>query len=146
MTWKIKMHVWFSPTPLSETFFILRRIERDMIINVYWPSCNCPVFLSGFNESSIFSTDFRKILIPNFMKIRRVEAGFHVDRGTDGRAGRHDVTWYDTTKVIVAVSSFADEPKNSCIGRWRDSTKTTSSVFYATPHPITSMWRRITQL
>ena len=65
---------------------------------------------------------------------------------TDGQTDRHDMTWYDTTKVIVAVSSFADEPKNSCIGRWRDSTKTTSSVFYATPHPITSMWRRITQL
>jgi len=44
--------------------------------------------LSGFNESLIFSTDFRKILIPNFMKIRRVETGFHVDGGTDGRTVR----------------------------------------------------------
>jgi hypothetical protein len=79
------------------------------------------------------------------MKICRVETGFHADGGTDGRTGRHDMTRYDTTKLMVALLGLADDPKNSCIGRWRDSTKTASSGFYATPHPIT-IWRRITQL
>jgi len=41
-----------------------------------------PVFLSDFNESCIFSTDFWKILeISNFTTIRPVGAQFfHVDR------------------------------------------------------------------
>jgi len=32
-------------TILSETFLILRRIERDMITNVYRSACKLPVFL-----------------------------------------------------------------------------------------------------
>jgi hypothetical protein len=60
---------WFSLQILSETFIILRRNERDMIKNVHWTSCTVPfilvqypLFLSDFNETWIFSTDFRKIL------------------------------------------------------------------------------------
>ena len=37
----------FSPT-LSETFLILRRIERDMIINVIVSSCKVPFILVRF--------------------------------------------------------------------------------------------------
>jgi len=33
---------------LSDTFFILRRIERDMIENVYRSSCKVPAFLDRF--------------------------------------------------------------------------------------------------
>jgi hypothetical protein len=47
----------FSTTFLSGTFSILKRNERDIGIAV-----NCPLFLSDFNETCIFSTDFRKIL------------------------------------------------------------------------------------
>ena len=53
------------------------------------------LFLSDINETWIFSTDFRKVLILNFMKIRPVAAElFHADRLT----GAHT----DMTKLTVA--------------------------------------------
>jgi hypothetical protein len=51
----------FSVQLLSEIFFILRRMERDMVKNVCWCSREVPLFMSDFNESWIFSTVFRNI-------------------------------------------------------------------------------------
>jgi hypothetical protein len=39
---------WFSVQLLSETFLILRRIQRDIIINVHRSSCKVPVILARF--------------------------------------------------------------------------------------------------
>jgi hypothetical protein len=42
--------------------------------------------MADFNDQRIFSIDFRKILISNFMKIGPVGAKlFHIDRRIDGR-------------------------------------------------------------
>jgi hypothetical protein len=41
----------FSLQLLFETFLILRRNERDVIINVYWSSCKTSAILVIFNES-----------------------------------------------------------------------------------------------
>jgi hypothetical protein len=41
----IKRVFWFSLQLLSETFFVLRRIERDVIRIVYWSSCKEPIIL-----------------------------------------------------------------------------------------------------
>jgi hypothetical protein len=38
----IKCVFWFSRQLLSETFLILRRIQRDIVINVKTPSCKVP--------------------------------------------------------------------------------------------------------
>jgi len=38
-----KTHVLIFSTRFSETFLILRRIKRDIVINVYTSSCKVPV-------------------------------------------------------------------------------------------------------
>jgi hypothetical protein len=47
-----KMCVLVLSTTLSETFFILRRIQQDIIINVHrYIHVKHPLFLSDFNET-----------------------------------------------------------------------------------------------
>ena len=50
---------FFSSQFLSEIFLILRRIERDIIVNLHTSSCKVPVFLVTFylkvNFHEIFS-------------------------------------------------------------------------------------------
>ena len=60
------------------------------------------LFLSYFNETSIFSTNFEKnAQVPNLMKIRPVGAElFHAVRRTD------------MTKLIAALRNFVNAPKN----------------------------------
>ena len=52
----------FSLQRLSETHLILKRNERDMIKMYFVLRVKHPLFLSDFNETGIFSIDFRKIL------------------------------------------------------------------------------------
>ena len=83
---------WFSLQGLFETFLILRRTERDMIKMFIGLHEKCPLFLSDFNETWIFSTDFRKNpQTSNFMKIRPVGAELLLEHGqTDGQTDEHD--------------------------------------------------------
>jgi hypothetical protein len=48
MLLNIKCVFCFSLQLLSETFLMLRRIQRDMIVNVYRSSCKVPVILGRF--------------------------------------------------------------------------------------------------
>jgi hypoxanthine-guanine phosphoribosyltransferase len=72
------------------------------------------LFVSDFNGSGIFSTDFqKKIQIKNFIKIRPVGAElFHADRYKDGRRteGRTD-RQTDMTMLMVARRNFTKAPK-----------------------------------
>jgi hypothetical protein len=43
-----KICVLSFSTTLSETFFILSIIQRDIIVNVHMPSCKVPVILATF--------------------------------------------------------------------------------------------------
>ena len=64
-----KMCVLTFCTPLSETFFTLRRTERDVIINARMSSCIVPVILSDFNQTGIFLTFFKNTQVSTFLKI-----------------------------------------------------------------------------
>jgi len=99
------MCVLISSTNLSETFLILRRVERDTSIQCINLHVNYPVFLSGFNETWTFPIDFRKnTQMQNFMKIRQVVAEFfHADRRkTDRQTLRSD----QPRGQVVRVSDY----------------------------------------
>jgi hypothetical protein len=56
----IKCAFWFSLQLLLETFLILRRIQRDIVMNVKTSLCKVPNIFSGCNKTWLCSTDFRK--------------------------------------------------------------------------------------
>jgi hypothetical protein len=98
----IKCVFWFYLQLLSETFLIIRRIKRDIIINVHRSSCKLPLFFSDFNKIWTFSTHFQKI--PNIT--------FHKNLSSGGRVvpcGRTDMT-----KLIVAFRNFANATEKDC--------------------------------
>jgi len=88
--WKIKCVFRFSPRILSETFFILRRTERDMIKNLHWSSCQYLLFLSYFNETWIFSTVFRNIKFHEYPSSGSRDIPCLQTDGEGLRTDRHD--------------------------------------------------------
>jgi hypothetical protein len=77
----IKRGFWFSLRHLSEICFILRIIQRDIVINVKTFSCKVPVILViHINEPSFSGQSFETAQISNFIKIRLVKTNmFHMD-------------------------------------------------------------------
>jgi len=85
----------FSRTS-TQTFLVLRRIERDIIINVHIAWCKFPLFLLDFNQNCIFLVSFRKKKIPqisNYTKTREVGAEiFHASRRKDAQTDKDERT------------------------------------------------------
>jgi hypothetical protein len=88
----------FSTIFFPETFLILRRTRRDIIVHVHRLSCKVPVIVVRFERNLIFTTQFRKIL-----KYQMSEKSVHWESSfsmrTDGRTGRQQ----DMTRPIVAI-------------------------------------------
>jgi len=83
----VKCVFWLSLQLLSATYLIQWRIKRDMIKNIYRSSCRVLFILVRFCWNLNFIDWFSKnTQIPNFMKMRSVEAEFHADRQTDGQS------------------------------------------------------------
>jgi hypothetical protein len=60
----IEHEMWvliFSAT-LSETFLILRRVQRDTTVNLHASSCKVPCIFVRFDQTGILLQDFQKIL------------------------------------------------------------------------------------
>jgi len=95
--------MWFPLQILSETFHILRRIERDVIKMYIVPHVKNPLFLSDFNETWIISTVSRKVL--KYQVSLSPSSGSRVVPcgQTDGRTGM--------MKLVVAFRNFAEAPK-----------------------------------
>jgi len=81
-------------TNISETFLILRKIERYLIKNTYWFSRQVAVIRAHFNGTRIISTYFLKILKCQISR-KFIHHSFHADGQTD------------VTKPIVAFRNFA---------------------------------------
>ena len=81
---------------MSETFLVLRKIHRDLVINVVRCSHGVPLFLSDCNGNFDF-LDMKNPQTSNFMKIRSV--GSRVI--PCGRTDRHD-------GVNIRFSQFSD--------------------------------------
>jgi hypothetical protein len=74
---------------LSETFLIVRRIERDIIVSVNRISCEIPVILVRFlRKLEFYQHIFRK--------------NTHISMWMDGQT--------DITKLIIAFRNFANVP------------------------------------
>jgi hypothetical protein len=79
-----KIYVLIFSIILSETFLILRRIERDMIKNVLWDSCKLHVIFVRFQWNLNFFDRFSKnTQISNLIKIHPLKVKlFHADGQT----------------------------------------------------------------
>jgi len=102
---------------VSEKFFILRSMERDIFINVHRSSCKVRAVIVTFQHYMNFLNTFSKNPeVSDFMKIRPVGAElFHADGRTD------------MTKLIVAFRYFVEAPKQRLLSSAR--TRTVSAAF-----------------
>ena len=121
---------WFSLQLLSETFLILRRIWRDIILHIRWSSCTVPLLLSEFNEKLIFSITFEK-----YSNIK-----FHENPSSGsrlvpwGRTERQTERQTDRTKLLVAFRNFA---KRALI---HSACQTVGGVGMAPASPLSQHW------
>jgi hypothetical protein len=106
----VKCVLWFSLQTLYETFIILRRTEEIWSKIYIGLHVKLPLLLSDFNETWNFSTDFRKLLKSNFVKIRPMRA--EVFRA-DGRKGRRTDRHNEACSLFFFFYSFANASKNS---------------------------------
>ena len=90
---------------LSETFLILWRIQRDMIIKVHMSSCKVHIILVKYQWNVNFLDIFSKN--PEISNLETPSVGvelLHVDGQTDRKT--------DMRKLIVTIRNFTKAPKN----------------------------------
>jgi hypothetical protein len=119
-TWSV---FWFFLQILSETFLILRRTKRDIIINVHRSSCKVPLFVWDFNELEFLNKFSKNIQMSKLTKIRPVVAElFRADGRTDRQTDRYDEAnrrfGYLRYRVQSTNCSISTVPYLSCDALW----------------------------
>jgi len=89
---------------LSETFLILRRIQRDMINNI--PLVQYQLFLSNLSGAWIFSRDFRK------------HSGIKYHKNMSIRIRGFPCGRTDMTNIILPFRIFANAPNQMNVTSW----------------------------
>jgi hypothetical protein len=102
-----------------EHFSFQGKLSEKWSRNTYWSPCKVPLFLSDFNETLIFATDFGKSSIDK-ISWNSVQWEPSCSMRTDGRT--------DMTKLIVAFRNFANAPKMGQ-KQYCNSCSTTPSLF-----------------
>ena len=95
----IKSVLWFCPQRLSETFLILRRIQRDIIVSVLVPSCKVPVIMVYV----LIRLEFSRHIFEKYPNIKLRENSSIGSRVVP--CGQTDVM-----SLIVAFRNFANAP------------------------------------
>jgi len=128
---------WFSLQGLSGTFLILRRIQRDIVINIH-------IFMRNSRYSShiVMNLEFSRQIFEKQSNIKfhekcvqfeqscSIRKGTQSDRGTDGRADEQIDRDRQTEmmKRIVAFRNFENVPKKN--GSWMETViKLTNQMF-----------------
>ena len=102
-----KTWVWIFSINLSKIFLILRRIQRDIFINVHKSSWNCMLSYLDFSDNWTFSTYFEKYSNIQFNKNPSI-GNWGVP---GGRTEIETVTQTDVTKPVAALRNFTNSPK-----------------------------------
>ena len=94
---------------LPETFLILRRIQRDITVNIHTSSCKVPVILFRFWLNLIFSIDFRKYQMSWESFQWESRCSMRTDKQSEGQADSQT----DLTKLIIFAShNFVNAPRS----------------------------------
>ena len=88
-----KVMFWFSLQVVSKALLILRKTQREIMINVHRYSVKYSLFVPHFNWTLIFSRDFRKLLkYQTLWKSYQWQpsCSMRMDGRRDRRTDRHD--------------------------------------------------------
>jgi hypothetical protein len=103
----LKCVLWFSLQLLSEIFFVIRRIQLNIIVNVHSRHTKYLLFLSDINEIWIFSTEMW-IIFKYRISWKSVQWECGCSVRTDGRTVRHD-------EANSCISQFCECAWKRCI-------------------------------
>jgi len=109
-----KMWILIFYTNLSKTFLVLRMYKWDIIINVHRISCKIPLFLTDFNETSIFQTHFRNILKYQ-ISLNSFQRGPSCSMQKDRQTDRHDEGKSRFSQSCESAQKSVDTSRNSSV-------------------------------